>query len=115
MARVMHKAALVFQNTVKQAVTDDIELYDRAKVVRETIESPGWAFMVQLLEEQRQHLEAAVYPTGGVPLPTRSEYAAIHGQIAGIDQALHVAECVIELAERADQKNRQLVAAGTEE
>ena len=77
----------------------DLEKVQAAKDVAATIETPGWAVIVQLLEDRRaQLLDLLVEHT---PVRPKAEYAAALAQARELGVVLDVGASVLHLAERA--------------
>lgn len=81
------------------------ELLKVAKQVAETMNTPGWAFLAQLLSERKARiLDELASPT----VREQSEYATRCAQAYGIDVALNAGQTVLYVAERAERQLEQL-------
>ena len=79
-----------------------LEKLEAAKMVRETMATPGWALIVQLLEARKaKNLDALVH---GSPDRSAAEFAAELAEARGIEIALDVAPTVLFVAERAEEQ-----------
>lgn len=80
----------------------DLEKVQAAKDVAATMQTPGWALFVQLLETRRaQLLEQFVQHVAPMP---KAESAERLGHVRELDVVLDVGASVLQLAERARLK-----------
>lgn len=94
-----------YQILVKASFAD-LEMLTAAKQVTETMESPGWRLIVQLLEAQKQRKLDDLIRSQQVKEP--AEYARIFAEIRGYGQALLAAHTLLEEAEKAEARlNRE--------
>lgn len=77
----------------------DLEKVQAAEAVAETMESPGWEFIVQVLEGRRQALLDDLVAQEVVR--SQAEYAARLGEARGIGAALDVGQTVRSVGERS--------------
>lgn len=81
------------------------DLIEAARHVANTLESPGWGFIVQMLQERRAELLEAMVG-GGVR--DHADYIARAAEARGIDQALDAGPTVLHKAETARKQLEQL-------
>lgn len=107
----MHPSAQTFQPRIDKLSFDELGI--RARQARDLVESPAWEFLCSLLAGHADDLHAQLRLTGEPP--SQAMYAAKHGELLGIERVLCLPEAVIELAERASEReSRRLAAVGGE-
>lgn len=90
-----------YQNLIKASFAD-LEMLTAAKQVTETMQTPGWRLLVQLLEAQKQRRLDDLVRSQQVKEP--AEYARIFAEIRGYGQAPLAANTVLHEAEKAAQR-----------
>lgn len=80
----------------------DLEKVQAAESVAATMDTPGWEFIVQVLEDRRQSLLEDL-AASEVP-KRRAEYAAKLGEARGIGHALDVGQTVLRVGQTAAQR-----------
>lgn len=80
----------------------DLEKVQAAESVAETMGTPGWEFIVQVLEDRRSSLLNDLVRRVGVK--SEAEYAAAVAEVRGIECALDAGQTVLHAGKASAQK-----------
>jgi hypothetical protein len=85
-----------------------VELFDAAKQVRETVQSPGWRLLAGLTEAHASLLQAKLT---SVSLPSYEAMAALAAEIRGVRAMVEAAETVLSEAQAREEQEEKRVEA----
>lgn len=103
-------AFAAFEPVLKRWTTAELE--QAARDVQNLVAHPGYQVLHRAIKEK--HARELVGLIHGVVLP-QANYAAITSMLSGLDQVLHVPECVQYMAERRDQEEREAARQAAQE
>lgn len=99
-----------YANLARRAFPALDELFSAGEHVRSLRAHPGWALLSRVIEEEIAEVD---FKLDERLLPTRSEYASLHGRRAGLRAFWQAADAIVAVAEqkRREQQARHEGAA----
>lgn len=85
-----------------------VQLFDAAKQVRETMQTPGWRMLTGLIEKHADRLERQMLSAS---LPDYPQMTALAGELRGLRSLGEAAETVLTEAQEREAQEEQRVEA----